>query len=133
MLRSCDITPYNKQGKITKTTDLYQQLIVIYLKVSSTSILNKFISWYQDSKSTESKQGRIMKGRSNDFLIRVLEGLCSGSASNSLKDDMAVFKEFSSEKDKSPEEIAAEKAFKNDPEKLKTWKQFQKEIQAAKK
>ena len=105
----------------------------IELKVSSTSILNKFISWYQDSKSTESKQGRIMKGRSNDFLIRVLEGLCSGSAGNSLKDDLAVFKEFSSEKDKSPEEIAAEKAFKNDPEKLKTWKAFQKEIQAAKK
>ena len=105
----------------------------IELKVSATSTLTKFISWYQDSKSTESKQGRIMKGRSNDFLIRVLEGLCSGSASNSFKDDLAVFKEFASEKDKSPEEIAAEKAFKNDAEKLKTWKQLQKDIAAAKK
>ena len=105
----------------------------IELKVSSTSTLTKFVSWFQNSKSTTSGTGRVMKGRSNDFLIRVLEGLCSGSASNSFKDDLAVFKEFASEKDKSPEEIAAEKAFKNDAEKLKTWNQLQKDIEKAKK
>ena len=103
----------------------------VELKVSQTSHLIRFAIWYMETKSTTSATGRVMKGRSNEFFIRVLEGLSSNSDSKQLKDDLAVFKEYAAQKDKSAEEILAEKTFKDDPEKMKTWKELQKQMQAA--
>lgn len=105
----------------------------IELKVNTTSTLIKFVNWFQESKGSISDSGRKMKGRSNDFLIRILEGLCENSGNKEFGDDLEIFKEFSQQKNKSPEQVAAEKAFANDAEKLKTWNQLQKDIEKAKK
>ena len=66
-----------------------------------------------------------MSGKSNDFLIKVIEGLCDGKFS---KEEQSIFTEFVASKDKSEDEILAEKIYANDPDKLKTFQQFQKEL-----
>jgi len=103
----------------------------IELKVNTSSNLIKFVDWFQDSKGSISDSGRKMKGRSSDFLIKFLEKICDG-AMKDMQVDLDVFQEYVDQKFKSPEQVAAEKAFANDPEKLKTWKQFQKEIALSK-
>tara|TARA_B100001250_G_scaffold138040_2_gene118128 strand:- start:1808 stop:2140 length:333 start_codon:yes stop_codon:yes gene_type:complete len=102
------------------------------LKLKDASPILKFVNWYGEHFSTPSKTGRVMKGKSNDFIINFLEHLLTG---NKIKvgEDMEKINMFVALKDKSQEEIDAEKAFKNDAEKLKTWKQLQKDIARAKK
>ena len=102
------------------------------LKLKDDSPILKFVKWYGEHFSTPSKTGRVMKGKSNDFIINFLEHLLTG---NKIKvgEDMERINMFVALKDKSQEEIDAEKAFKNDAEKLKTWKQLQKDIARAKK
>ena len=87
--------------------------------------LKEFIDWYKGAKSTTSGTGRVMSGKSNDFLIKVIEGLCDGKFS---KEEQSIFTEFVASKDKSEDEILAEKRFAKDPEKLKTYKQLSKEL-----
>ena len=99
--------------------------VKVELKVSPYSSIPKFIEWYKQARSTKSATGRVMSGKSNDFLIKVIEGLCSNNYS---KKEQEVFDEFIASKDKSEDEILAEKIYANDPEKLKTFKQFQKEL-----
>ena len=103
----------------------------VELKCSQTSHLIRFAIWYMENKGSISPTGRTMKGKSNDFFIRILEGLATNSDSKSFKEDLAVFKEYAAQKDKTEEEKLAEKTFKNDPEKMKTWKELQKQMQAA--
>ncbi len=97
----------------------------IELKVSQYSSIPKFTDWYKQAYATKSPTGRVMSGKSNDFLIRVLQSLCDGK---SIKAEQEIFNEFVASKDKSEDEILAEKIYANDPEKLKTFKQFQKEL-----
>ena len=99
--------------------------IKLELKVSPYSSILKFIDWYKGAKSTTSGTGRVMSGKSNDFLIKVIEGLCDGKFS---KEEQSIFTEFVASKDKSEDEILAEKIYANDPDKLKTFQQFQKEL-----
>tara|TARA_B100000131_G_C17718576_1_gene451836 strand:- start:179 stop:511 length:333 start_codon:yes stop_codon:yes gene_type:complete len=102
------------------------------LKIKDDSPILKFVKWYGEHFSTPSKTGRLMKGKSNDFIINFLENLLTENKVR-MKEDMEKINMFVALKDKSQEEIDAEKAFKNDAEKLKTWKQLQKDIAAAKK
>ncbi len=98
------------------------------LKVNQSSQLFRFALWYMETKGKKSKTGRYMSGRYNDFFVKILDGLASGSNKPEFKEEMAVFKEYQAQKDKSSEEILAEKTFKDDPEKLKTWKELQKQL-----
>ena len=97
----------------------------IELKVSQYSSIPKFTDWYKQAYATKSPTGRVMSGKSNDFIIKVLQSLCEGKFS---ADDKQVFTEFVASKDKSEDEILAEKHFAKDPEKLKTYKQLSKEL-----
>ena len=99
--------------------------IKLELKVSPYSSILKFIDWYKGAKSTTSGTGRVISCKSNDFLIKVIEGLCDGKFS---KEEQSIFTEFVASKDKSEDEILAEKHFAKDPEKLKTYKQLSKEL-----
>ena len=99
--------------------------VKVELKVSPYSSIPKFIDWYKQAYATKSPTGRVMSGKSNDFIIKVLQSLCDGKYS---KQDQAIFDEFVVSKDKSEDEILAEKIYANDPDKLKTFQQFQKEL-----
>tara|TARA_R100001594_G_C3914792_1_gene234247 strand:+ start:145 stop:483 length:339 start_codon:yes stop_codon:yes gene_type:complete len=100
------------------------------LKVSSSSSIAKFIDWYGDAYSTKSKMGRVMKGKSAVFLQSLLDGVLEGSIDKKTND---IVKEFQLLKTKTPEEIWAEKTFKDAPEKLKKWSELQQDIEEAKK
>ena len=104
----------------------------IELKVKDTSPILKFINWYGEYFSTTSPTGRVMKGKSIEFVINFVEHILTGN-NMKLKEDKEILDVFTSLKDKTQEEIDAEKAFKNNPEKLKTWKQLQKDIDKANK
>ena len=102
------------------------------LKLKDNSPIQKFVDWYAEHFSTMSKTNRKMKGKSNEFIINFLEHALTNNRVR-LKEDMEKIDMFISFKDKTQEEIDAEKAFKNNPEKLKTWKQLQKDIHKANK
>ena len=105
----------------------------IELKISDYSILNKFVAWYAEQYHTTSDTGRKMKGKTNNFLIRFLEKCCDGSSTEStFQREFEVFKEFSASKDKSQEEIDAERALKDKPEELKEWKRLHAKITKSK-
>tara|TARA_X000000368_G_C22680792_1_gene558148 strand:+ start:182 stop:514 length:333 start_codon:yes stop_codon:yes gene_type:complete len=99
--------------------------VKVELKVSPYSSIPKFIDWYKQAYATKSPTGRVMSGKSNDFLIKVLQSLCDGKFSAT---DKEVFTDFVASKDKTDDEILAEKIYANDPDKLKTFQQFQKEL-----
>jgi len=102
------------------------------LKIKDTSPIQKFIVWYGEQFSTTSPTGRVMKGKSNDFIIGLLENILTRNSVGIGKDKEKIDM-FIALKDKSQDEIDAEKAFKDDAEKLKQWKQLKKDIAAAKK
>ena len=105
----------------------------IELKFSDYSILNKFVAWYAEEYSTTSNTGRKMKGKTTTFLIEFLEKCCNGSSTEStFQNKFEVFKEFSTTKDKSKEEIDAERALKDKPEDLKEWKRLHAKITKSK-
>ncbi len=99
----------------------------ITLSASNKSVIHKFIKWYEKEYEYKSPKGtRIMKGKWNSFLVEVLETLMTDKGK---KDYQAVFENFIESKDKTEDEKLAEKAFAKDPEKLKTFKQLQKELE----
>lgn len=104
--------------------------VKIELKANSPSSLTKFVKWYEKEYSTISATKRVMKGKVNDFFVKVLEVAVEGKKDTSIDEK---FKLFASLKDKSPEEIDAEIAFKNDPDGLKEWKRLNEKIKASKK
>ena len=101
--------------------------IKVELKVDTYSSINKFMKWYEEAYSYKSGMGRIMKGKTKDFLIRVIENKISGKVN---KEDEDAFKNFSALKDLSQEEINARNALKNNPEELETYLKIQKKIKA---
>ena len=105
----------------------------IELKFSDYSILNKFVAWYAEEYSTTSNTGRKMKGKTTTFLIEFLEKCCNGSSTEStFSQYFSKFKKFSETKDKSKEEIDAERALKDKPEELKEWKRLHAKIAKSK-
>tara|TARA_Y100000593_G_C4071078_1_gene219139 strand:+ start:156 stop:491 length:336 start_codon:yes stop_codon:yes gene_type:complete len=106
----------------------------IELKLSDWSVLNKFVAWYAEEYSTISPTKRKMKGKVNEFLIKFLEVCCDGeSNSSSRAQKLKVFEDFAQVKNKSEEEIEAERALKGKPEELKEWKRINKLIKSSKK
>ena len=99
----------------------------VELKVDSYSPIIKFIKWYEETYSYKSDTGRVMKGRSKDFIIKVLEGIITMKTN---KEQVDIFKDFSALKDMSQEEINARNALKNNPEELETYLKIQKKIKA---
>ena len=98
----------------------------VSLSASNKSVIYKFIKWYEKEYEYKSPNGtRMMKGKWNSFLVEVLETLMTGK---DMKDYQAAFNNFVESKDKTEDEKLAEKAFAKDPEKLKTFKQLQKEL-----
>ena len=47
--------------------------VKIELKANSPSSLTKFVKWYEKEYSTLSPSKRVMKGKVNDFFVKVLE------------------------------------------------------------
>ena len=103
------------------------------LKIKDNSPIPTFVKWYTEYY-TEIKEGsgRKIKGKGNDFIIKFLEHALTKNGVR-FKEDLEKIETFISFSSKTQEEKDAEKAFKNNPEKLKTWKQLQKDIAAAKK
>jgi len=105
----------------------------LVLKIKDDSPIKSFIEWYAEYFSVvKEKSNRKMKGNTPAFIIGFLEHALTNNGVR-LKEDMEKIDMFISFKDKTQEEIDAEKAFKNNPEKLKTWKQLQKDIHKANK
>ena len=103
------------------------------LKLSDYSVLNKFIAWYAEEHSTISPTKRKMKGKYNEFFIKFLESCCSDDPKKSSRDKyLQEFEKFSSVKNKTQEEIDAERALKGKPEDLKEWKRIHNLIKANK-
>ena len=106
----------------------------IELKLKDWSVLNKFVSWYSEEHSTTSPTGRKMKGKYNEFFIKFLESCVSDDPKKQTrKKCLQEFEKFSAVKNKSEEEIEAERALKGKPEELKEWKRINKLIKSSKK
>ena len=106
----------------------------IELKLKDWSVLNKFIAWYSEEHSTTSPTGRKMKGKYNEFFIKFLESCVSDDPKKQTRDEcLKEFEKFSAVKNKSEEEIEAERALKGKPEELKEWKRINKLIKSSKK
>ena len=100
------------------------------LKVKAESNILKFASWYKDAKSYKSKEGRTMTGKYKDFLVDVLEKLADGQSITDAKKD---FDEFQESKNKTENDLIFERINKNDPDKIKTYYEFMKQIDKEKK
>lgn len=103
------------------------------LKIKDNSPIQTFVKWYADYYTeVKEESGRKMKGKSNEFIIKFLEHALTNNGVR-IKEDMEKINTFISFSSKTQEEKDAEIAFKNHPEKLKTWKQLQKDIDKANK
>ena len=96
------------------------------LKIGSPSPIIDFDEWYGE-KNAEMKgtPPRKYKAKSKGIIVKMLEDLLSGKGVSGYQE---VIKDFNDNKDKMELEVMAEKAYKNSPEKLKTFKELSAEI-----
>ena len=96
------------------------------LKINSPSPIIDFDEWYGE-KNAEVKgtPPRKYKAKSKTLIVKILEDVLSGKGISGYQE---VIKDFNDNKDKMELEVMAEKAYKNSPEKLKTFKELSAEI-----
>ena len=96
------------------------------LKLNANSPIIQFDEWFAEKNaSMKGNPPRKYKAKSKPVIIDILEKFLTGDNLSGYKH---VVEDFNSSKDKSELEILADKAFKNNPEKLKTFKEFAAEI-----
>lgn len=96
------------------------------LKISSPSPIIEFDEWYgEKNASMKGNPPRKYKAKAKGVIVKMLEDLLDGKSLSGYKE---VIQDFNDNKDKSEMEIMAEKAFKSNPEKLKTFKELSAEI-----
>ena len=96
------------------------------LKLAANSPILEFDEWFAEKKAVvKGNPPRKYKAKTKTLIIEILEKFLSGENLSGYKELIA---DFNISKDKSDLEILADTAFKNNPEKLKTFKEFAAEI-----